>query len=185
ANHGDRHAMAALVIGEETAAMHIDLAALAVRLLHAEHVDVIHVVTFVVHVDRPMIREQHGRDEGAGHTALADMYRIFVSEIFARALFRAQSVDADADGKLEDNDRIRAEASKHAGNGRVEPGENRTNSDDGPGADNYAEHRRKRAHLMRPDRLQREQRPVLCCNPDHYSSLSATMGSSLDACLAG
>src|SRR6185437_6866460 len=113
------------------------------------------------------------------------MYRIFVSEIFARALFRAQSVDAGADGKLEDNDRIRAEAAKHAGNGRVEPGENRTDSDDGPGADDYAEHRQKRAHLMRPDRLQREQRPILRRDPDHVSSLSATIGSSFDACRAG
>ena len=58
--------------------------------------------------------EQHGRDVLHRVAPLLDVDGVFVGEVLAGALLGGQVAYAKADGELEDDDRIGAEAAQHA-----------------------------------------------------------------------
>ena len=88
-------------------------------------------------------------------TSSTDLQRSLISMAFRYvSSLRVRSsglsrAGARAHPELENDDRVRPEAAQHAGHRGVEAGEDRAHADNGAGPDDHAQHRQKRAQLMR------------------------------------
>ena len=154
ADHHDRHVVVILLVGEEAADLHGGTAG-GVALLGAAHLNVVKIVALVLRGMQATRGKQVWADVLDGGTAFGDGSRVLQRERLAAAFFAGGIAHRS---RLGDDHRIRPEAAQQAGDGAIQARDDRAHADHGAGADDHAEHRQERPHLVRAYRVQGQTR---------------------------
>ncbi len=118
---------------------------------------------------------------------VTNVENVFVNEIFSGALFaREVRLHRSPNGSLLIMIEFGPKLLRTEVIVESKPVRYRTDSDNGAGSHHNAKNSKHGARLMRPNRLKSERTGVQECEGIHSTPISsASMGSSLEACLAG